>query len=242
MNNLLKKAAIAAFALIGTGIVAVPAHAQLTQFASFSGLSQNNFRYNSATNTLFSTFDGTNPGGIPVNFFYRQNTAAGLAFTNIAATLSFAATGVANVDGNSDLPVTNVSMTITANTAPNAILGTNLLTINSGATALIDGTLGGAQGSINSDTSQGNTLVYSSSYLTFGASSQRVLGFTTTNLTPSYGVTANRPNTFLGSFDGNFSSNPAPTSVTVVPEANAGLLAGLALPLLGGVAVLRRRK
>jgi len=29
---------------------------------------------------------------------------------------------------------------------------------------------------------------------------------------------------------------------TLVPEANAGLLAGLALPLLGGVAILRRKK
>lgn len=33
-----------------------------------------------------------------------------------------------------------------------------------------------------------------------------------------------------------------PVPATVVPEANAGLLAGLALPLLGGVAVLRRKK
>lgn len=34
----------------------------------------------------------------------------------------------------------------------------------------------------------------------------------------------------------------AAVPVVVVPEANAGLLAGLALPILGGVAVLRRKK
>lgn len=231
MRSFLNTVALGAIAALG--LVATGAQAQTT-FAQFSAGSLNNFQYVNAANTF-----GNVGASIPVSFQYTAATLYGPAFTPIAATMTFSSNGAATVNAGNELPLTGITMTITANTA--GPLGSNLLSATS-STGVLGGTLNSNTPPLTADTAVGNTVVFTSNYLSFTSTTARVISLTTANSTPTYTLAANsRPNSFSGTYVGSFASNPAPVRVEV-PEANAGLLAGLALPLLGGIAVLRRRK
>jgi len=210
----------------------LPAYAQTT-FATFSNASSNNFTYLNGANTF-----GTTTVTIPVNFTFDLATMYGPAFVPIAATLSFTSTGAPTVDGDNHLQLSNITMSITANTP--GIYGSNLLTLT-GSSGAINGTADGNSVPVSGDTAIGNIVAFSSAYLNFGSTTQRVFSLTTSDASPNYTIAGNdRPVTYTGTYVGTFSSLPVPT--VVVPESGTAGLLGIALPLLGGVWVARRRK
>jgi len=229
--TLRKTVSLTALAIAAMGALTLPANAQST-FATFSNASTLNFHYDNPLNTFTSV-----TSAIPVFFTFDINTAYAPAFTPIAATLNFTSTGAAAVDGVNHLPLTNVTMTITANTP--GLFGSNLLTLTS-STGSMNGTVNGNAVPVSGDTAIGNTVIYSSAYLNFASTTQRVFALTNSDATPNYAIAGNsRPGSFSGTYVGTFSSNPLP--VSVVPEAGTVALVGMVLPLVGGILIRRRR-
>ncbi|MBC7805859.1 MAG: hypothetical protein H7145_06885 [Akkermansiaceae bacterium] len=231
MRSLLNKAALVAVALTAVSCFATAAQAQTT-FAQFTqrNPSLRAFSFDSTTRILTAT-------DVAVRFTFGVDSLAGEAGTQVDGLLDFSGTiGFDTAGGATRFggPLANMSFSFTASTP---VLGrTNLLTLlpTTGAFTA-DGTTGNAQGS----TGVGDTVVYTSDFLDFSPTTQRDYSFSFSGINPS--VTTSTLSNFNASGAGTFSSTPSPITASV-PEANAGLLVGLALPLLGGVAILRRRK
>jgi hypothetical protein len=224
----LNKAAIAAVALTTFGILAAaPAQAQSTSFAAFTLVNTNNtpfiFTDNGATGDTLRVVNEQ------VRFSFGSEQV--LANFNYSANVGSGAAGANNLFAAA---LTNVNFSFIG------LDGTNLLSATSSTGQIVaSGGSGGMNGSDTNSVATDDTVNFTSSIFDFSNTSERSFAFTLTAINP--GVTNANPGSFVASGAGSFSSNPSPTMVAV-PEANAGLLAGLALPIIGGVAVLRRRK
>ncbi|MBC7805861.1 MAG: hypothetical protein H7145_06895 [Akkermansiaceae bacterium] len=173
-----------------------------------------------------------------MRFTFGVESLAGPAGTQVDALLDYNATigldspGGATVFGG---PITSMSFSITTLTPING--RTNVLNLISSTGAFTgDGSTANAAGS----TTVGDSVLYTSDFLDFTQTTQRDFVFGFSGVNPP--IQSSTLNNFDASGAGTFSSTPAPLVATVVPEANAGILISLALPVIGGMAILRRRK
>ena len=232
-----KTLVLSTIALTAAITVAMPAHA-LNQFASFSINSGKPFGYDKAT----GIFGATDVAG---TFKFNMDTVYGAAGTTIDALFSIQASTVGVLDSDSDILANQLTLVAKDNDSSFGRMGTTLLSVapSNLSQGIFDFDVDAPQTVVfRGDTSGGDALVYTSDILNFGSVSQAVFNYGASDLTPDYVVAVGqRPNSFHAGGTINFSTEPFPTS-TAIPEANAGLLVGIAMPVLGCIAVARRRK
>jgi hypothetical protein len=249
MNRYLSSLVLAAgIAVISLGS-ALPVSAQgPAQFASFTQATPLNvpFRFiNSGGDGSGSVFGLYDAGGtaisIPVNFQFQIPNDYGTAVgENIAATMTMTS-AVLNPDdgaGRVNVDMQNINVVFTADTPVNGL--TNLLTMSL-TTGVLSGqpftstvSLEGTQSATSPD-----IVNFTSDFLDFsGVTINKNYSLSFSNVQP---IVAREPNNYFRSFvssgSGTFGSEPLPTNR--VPEP--GTLALLALGMLGGGTVLRRK-
>lgn len=223
-------------ASIATIAISSQAFAQgATQFASFQQITPSDRPFTITENGNASTLSSD-----PTEL-YSFNLNGSLFTVNLA----IASSGSQAADLDADTPnpgqtqitqdFTNVTYTFTQ-----VGTGANVLTVVSGTNPLrtIDGS---DAGTISSSTSGGNTVSFTSAFLSFAGSTERSIAFSFTAATPNFTVGGN---SFLNSTNfsggGNFSTNVAPTAVVPEPSALAFALVSSA-GLVGLVLRARRR-
>lgn len=223
-------------------LLTTAAQAQLTTFAQFT--QSGGVRPFSFTNAgAASTFALNSP--LNVNFVYQVlNDYNGNGFAATIPAMMTLTSDVASLGqvlgGFRNQPMTNITMTFTANTPVNG--KTNLLTIvaNAGGTTS-GGSLFGANasstanfaGSQNGGT--GDSVTMTSDFLSFTSTTQRDYSLSLNAATPNFSLNGNGYlNSFTADGTGTFASDPAPFS-SFVPEP-----ASLVFVLLGGIALHRR--
>jgi len=231
-----KKLSLSTIALTAAITAAMPAHA-LGQFASFSIDSGKPFGYDKST----GLFTGTDIAG---TFKFNVDTIYGAAGTTVDALFTIQASTIGVLDSDSDILANNLSLVAKDNDSSFGRIGTTLLsiapTINSQGIFDFD-TQFPQTVVFRGDTAGGDTIHYSSDVLDFSHVNQSVFNYGASDLTPDYVASVGqRPNSFHAGGTINFSSEALPT--TSIPEANAGLLVSMALPVLGSIAVVRRVK
>lgn len=184
-----------------------------------------------AAGVQFATFSQT--VGTPFNFV--NNATFGALSFSVAAQTKFnftAATGLDISDrdativmsGSTNAAATNAGgfLIQPINGAVNSIsiiensTGKNLLTMT--FTGAITGQSGSSNASLGGDTASGNTVVYSSDYLSFSGTPASYL-ISLPTVTPALSITGNFLTSFVsnaqGSFSGTISAVPAPTSAAL---------------------------
>ncbi len=223
-----------------SALVAVGASSANAQSVTFAQFAQSNpgaalFSFDSATRLLTAE-------NAPVRFTFGVDTNAVNAGQQIDALLDFSAVlapGTPGINTAFTTVANSVSFSFTAITPING--QNNLLSLSNSTSAFTgDGSSANMSGSTNGNPM--DMVNFSSAFLNFGPTSERSFAFSFSGVNPPFttGFAAN-PQNFTASATGTFSSTPAPIPAAV-PEANAGLLMGLAIPMIGGVAVLKRRK
>ena len=235
MNKLFSvvlSAAAAASVLFAAG--SAPAKAQSVTFAQFiQGATGNPFVFtNSGSNSTF------NAGPTGVTFTYLEPNSYGATNTTINATMTMTSvvSGAAVNDGGIVTQgLNNIDVTFTALTPVNG--KSNLLSLN-----LANGTLAGINGGntavLSGSTSAGNTVAYSSDFLSFGSQNNYSFPFTVKFSTP-YQIGENGYlNSFRASGTGTFDTS---TTTAAVPETSSLLTVGLMVLGTGLLCVARRR-
>ena len=242
-----------------TSVVAIasltPAMATPTTFAQFTmrGGVSNPFTFTNTPTTGPTGLRGSNStftvtGSIPVNFQYEVNNGYGVTGSNIAATMTLTSV----VDGKATAVnigtaahpkfqysqgLKSFNLTITAVTAAknsHGVFSTDLLSLTS-STGTITGLKGANSAGLTGDTTQGDTVAFSSDFLYFGNTINRDFALSFSSLLPTYQLAADG---YLANFKtagtGTFASDPAP-QVTPSPEpapTAAFLIGGMGLALL----------
>lgn len=240
-------AAVATLAAAFT--VATPASAVVTTFANFTGVGGANIYWKqSASQTGGSFYSIANPaattaGAVATKFTFlspsptdRLQALANLGQLN--ASLTFLA--VAN-SGNPALsfggfaiqPLSTGSFSfIYTGAAPLVVdhttyyTGANLLTATFFSGGGISGSLRGSSGALNTSTSAGDTIIYSSDFLNFTPTLDKDFALSLSSITPPLAAAAGKSlRTFFGTSTGSFSTDPAPLPTAIIPEpATWGLL------------------
>jgi len=225
--------AAATFGLMAA--VMVPAMA--VQFAQFTQLGTNPNPWTFTNSGATSTFTAN----IPVSFSFNVPNGTG-STTTIPATMSFnsVVTNTAfNTFGLDFQPLALTTMTITANTPIGGL--SNLLTLTG------NGVLFGPNNAFTAfyqgdNTIAGQSVTYTSDFLTFGGSEQ--FSFSYNLKTPTTPLVIKSSNFYLKSFQagggGNFSSQSATFGVPE-PSTNVAFLFG-GLALLGLIAYGRKTR
>lgn len=209
--------ALAALMMGGT----VPARAAAVQFATFSQTLGNPFQFSNLGGVATTTF----AAAAQTKFNFTLATGLSTADRDATIIMSGSTTAVAiSAAGFVFQPINGAvnSIQIIENST-----GKNLLTM------LFNGTIAGMAGTTNAslagDTVTGNTVSYTSDYLTFGGNpASYLIGLPT--VTPALGITGSFLTSFVsnaqGSFSGTFNAVPAPTSIAMF---GTGIFATLAL-------------
>jgi hypothetical protein len=255
MIRFARAAGLAAIAI--ASIVAAPASAVVTTFASFSPIGSGaNVRFVNAasnTNAVFystATANATVAGARNVNFSLLQssinpfvnNVTAKFSLsgivTNTAATVAGTTITQSNISGSFSF-LSTAAITIGSTTFA---AGSNLLsgTFTNGA---ILGTRNTTGGSFSGSTPS-SAINYSSDFLTFVPNSSYDFSMSLTSISPALNalLTNAAPTRALRTFravvGGSFSSDPAPTVAVPEPAIWLQLIAGFGLV---GVAARRRK-
>jgi hypothetical protein len=249
-----------AIALALTAVAATPALAALTTFANFSDLSTDDFYYKAGTGTgassygkyySISTPSSTTAGPVDVDFsFINEGSLLDNAVKNVTASfsLSGASTGPTILAGG--YLIEPVSGTFTLKTTAPITVGTvtygtgSILLMGSYTKGDIVGKAGTQGGSLGGDNalSTGDTLTYSSDFVTFQPNAQLGLGFTLSSVTPAFAQThvgSNSLKAFHTDATASFSADPVPHVNAGVPEPASWALMIAGFGLAG--ASLRRR-
>ena len=212
-----------------------PAMAAPVTFADFNlrGGAANPFTYtNSGPNSAFTV-----TGQIPVTFTYQVSSLYGAAGTPINALLSFTAQVNGPVTPAGSLPGDDVSekvKNVTFTFRPVGLPTANLLTLSNtpvptalGSTGKIKGTLGDTNVSLRGSTNLGDTVYYTSDYLSFASTVSRGYNFSFSSVNPVLNINQNG---FFDGFNtsgtGTFSSDPAPRNPVPEPAPMAAFLIG----------------
>lgn len=239
------------------GLVAAPAAAVVTTFASFSPLAGGaNVRWvNAASNGnaqfyTTATASGNVAAGRNVSFSFLQPSIAPFV-TGVTArfTLQGSVTNTPAVVSGTTITQTSVTGSFSfVTTAPITIggttyaVGSNLLsgTFNQGQ---VSGRRNGTSGGFSASTPS-STIVYSSDFLTFVPGSDYDFAISLTSITPALNAlpTNAAPTRALRTFravaGGTFSADPAPIPNVPEPAVWAQLIAGFAMI---GLAARRRK-
>jgi hypothetical protein len=242
---------------------ATPASATLTKFAVISSTNTNgdlSFSYSSKTKNNVTTYTSTlaqinSPGDnyAAVTFAYDSTALVGLG--NFAGALTFTATSTDTsslVDGqyvNQDLMAGSFQIIYEGPTEK-----FHDLTLTQGVTVLLAGTFDGgeitgfnksAQGSFDLDNTStfgdAGTLTFTSDLESFTPTpTENSIALTASSLLKGYSFKyqSGKPiAAFKGSFDGNFSSDPGPTTSVPEPASWALMIVGV-----GFAGAVQRRK
>lgn len=239
------------------GLVAAPAAAVVTTFASFSPLAGGaNVRFVNAAsnrNAVFyttATANGNTAGTRNVNFSFLQPSIAPFVtnvtarftlngtVTNTVATVSGSTITQHNVTGSFSF-LTSAPITIGGTTYA---AGANLLS-GTFTQAQISGTRNGTSAGFSAST-PASTITYTSDFLTFVPNSNYDFAISLTSITPALNAlpTNAAPTRALRTFravaGGTFSADPAPIPNVPEPAVWAQLIAGFAMI---GLAARRRK-
>lgn len=178
---------------------------------------------------------------VPVNFSYQTDNCYGAVGQNILANMTL----TASVSDAGNLTGKNISQSFTVNsmvfTAVNPINGnSNLLTLQNGSTGVFTGLKGSHVGSLYGDTDNGDTVQFTSDFLSFDQTIERNFSLSFTSLNPSLQLSANN---FLSSFTaagtGTFDSDPVPT---LVPEPSSIVFWMIGGICIAGTLTIRKRR
>jgi len=167
---------------------------------------------------------------IPVTFQYAVPNSYGLALTNIDATLILSAAVSAPASSQVipfvgtalNQPITNLTIYIAANTAVGGKV--NLLTL-SDSTGMISGLQGGTTASVTGDVGVGDSVNYSSDFLSLTDATQQNYGFSFAMITPSFDWDGSYLKTMtLSGANWTFSAAPEPATLALVGLAGLPLL------------------
>lgn len=225
--------AIAAVMLITAGTSRVASATGVTgTFASFSTQSGGFFDFfkSSGTGTLDSAVNNTNvETAIPVSFDFTGTNTYGVSGP-IDAYLTFSSTTSGGAASGLGLVAQPMGLTTYTFTDTN---GNTLLTVTSSSSTIF-GLQGGRNATLADTSGSGDTITYTSNYLTFGKG-QDSYSTTLSGLTNPLGVgTGGLLNPFHASGAGSFSASPVPEAGTLVSFA--------LLSLCGGLVLIRQRK
>jgi hypothetical protein len=218
---------------------------------SSANVDANAFSYidNGAGSAVLGTSGGGPIGSpIPVNFTFESGAGilpadlTGIQNATVTMTSSTAAPAQTAFGGTlAEQPITGLVNTIKFTRTTPALPGegsgteTNLLTIT--FTGMLSGAVGGTTPSLEADTSVGNTVVYSSDFISFAQATQQDFGIAFSSWDPL--VT---PPTGLGvNADGNFNSATAAAAATFDFQSNSsGIPEPGAMPVVmfGGLLML----
>lgn len=251
-------AGFAAATIAASVLVATPSQATITNFASFSALSQspNIFWTNSGgtgkNGTLFTSANGSAPGSTTIKFSFLQpglNVVSNVlaTFTLLATVTNTAASSLGtsptapqtqkNLNGTfsiiSQTPITIAGHTYAA--------GTNLLSATFTNGKINGYSSGGVSDSTSGTPASAGTITYSSAFLNFLPTVDKDFALTLTSITPTLSHTSGKAlNNFRANATGTFSTDPAPTVVIPVPESATWAMFIGGFGLMG--AALRRRR
>ena len=224
-------------ALLAFSVSLPAAHAQTT-FAQYTTTAGNAYVF---TNTgSSSSFSSTS---VPVQFEFNVPTTFGAAGTPIPAILTIsqgtvsATAGTASFGGKTyfDQPLGTFALKI----APVGSPTTNLLSIVSPTTGDITGYVNSSKTDITGDTQTGNTVTFTSDFLSFSSSTSRSYDLSASGISPAVSINANGYlNSFSGTGPGVFDSN----NLAVTPEPNAAVSLTVLAGCLALTLVARRRR
>ena len=204
----------AATAALLPALLAAPAQAQTQTFAQYSVVNT------TGQNTY--TFTNLGPASVlvtiatPVTFVYNIANGYSAAGTNIAATLNLAeivsATATSTSIPGSGLtylyqPLSLTSLTLTANTPVGG--QSNLLTV-ANSTGNVSGFSGGNIATDGGDTATGDTVNFSSDFLSFTGSTARNYNISLTSVNPFLALSGGYLRPFTANGNGSFAFTPAP--------------------------------
>ncbi|MDB5575136.1 MAG: hypothetical protein JWR80_312 [Bradyrhizobium sp.] len=234
----------AALAVAATVAVATPASATVTTFATFAPVgSAANVIWNNAGSTTNALFNSTATGGSIVVAprlvsFSFVNSGLAQYFTNAQAsfTLNASETGnpaatvggfiVQDGVGGSFSFKTTTAVTIGGTTYA---IGSNLLSGTFGGTSIF-GSRGGTTAGFTGDTAVGDSVFYTSDFLSFAGvnDSDFNIGLNVVtpalNAVPTSGTPTSALRTFRAVANGAFSTDPAATVTAAVPEPATWLM------------------
>jgi hypothetical protein len=230
-----------AVAAVGLSAMAAPSFA--VTFASFqTAVTGTPYTF---TNNSTSANNLKLTANFPVTFEFLVPNLYGPPLAPISAQLVITATagptpasGVANPAGlpngtNFIQPFSNVQMSFTAIGGPHP--GSNLLTLVSGSTGELQGKVNGGRASFGGDTGTGNSVTFTSDFLFFNNTLDRLYDLEFTGINPTLHLathtsgnhrTTGFPNTFVAAGNGTFDSTPAPNIGTPEPSPALALLFG----------------
>ena len=223
--------------LLGTTTIAESSTVTFAQFDEKLG-GQDFVYTNNGANATFNTIGG----GSAINFTFQNiaNLAADLTGTqNAHLTLTMTTTTSASSFSGFDVqPFTSQTETlaIIRDTAAAEGNGARTNLLSASFTGSFNGSDLGSSGNL-SGTTPGNTVVFSSDFVSFTATTQRNLALSFSSINPDVELSGSFLKSFNAAGSGTFASNPAPTSI---PEPSSLILIGAAAGCAGFVARARR--
>jgi len=199
---------------------AAPAHATGVQFATFTQTTGSPFSFsNNATAATFSTTAATN-----INFAFTaasgQDTSARSATLSLSSTTT--ATARSATFGGSTFVDQNINGANNVLSIRDNATGRNLLTLT--FTGDITGQAGSSNANLAGDSAVGNTVTYTSDFVSLGSTGSFLIGLPT--IAPPLSAV---PGSFLTSFITDALGSFSDTSVAAVPQPASVAMFGTGL-------------
>lgn len=236
------KSLIAAMSVCALAVVATPAFAAPTTFATVADISQDFFW---TVNNGVGTLNTNSNQGATVNFAYQNVNVPGWLSGTLSATMlinggnGIQTTSAAINGGSITLQSLNQPFTISFTLKNGAVGARNLLTVTIGPNSGTNPTMVGSGAAVSLTSSSASVVeTFSSDFLRFanGTIYSSVIGFNSVSPSVSIGPSGLMSNFVASALLANFSADPVPT---VIPEPGslAALIGGL---MVLGIAARRR--
>lgn len=230
---------LTALALVATS--AMPASAQLQQFASFL--------YNAGTDLVSYNAGNINGTDIPIVFNYNEVMppflgTPSVGFGAINARLSFSGTRDNDAimeTAISGLQRVNLNSFTIVGAAGSVADGMNLIS-GSAVPSKLTGIFNGATATLSGTVSSGSTIMFTSDFLTFPTippATNASFTWTLNNVQPGLSLSGNNYNNFNSTVQGAFSYSP---EAAVIPEPGSVAFLIASVGIGGGFMLSRLRK